>query len=212
MTDSLISKISSLLKNLNPAKAKEKKHIQSLLISRMYPKDPEMYKKAGADLKEYRGKRLTELIREYINDTNSVVRARAIFLLTEQAQDGDQSVISDIIKALRDDEEGIQSIAAETLAKLGIEEAIEPIIQAVADSYLRKDLASETLKKIDPKKAAYFLRKRLRNDAAKRFDWAKMLVNLEDREAVPFLKKYLDQGEFNTYNKNIISTFIEENT
>ncbi len=182
--------------------------MKKALYSRMHPQGPEMYEQAGLTLKEYRGEALTKLVREYMTNSDEVLRSRASSLLVNFIEEGDKSVVPDLIRALRDNNESVQSKAAEGLGKSGAVEAIEPIINAVSIAYLRTYSAAEALKKIDPPIASAILRDKLDSDTVNKYEWATMLVSLQDTSAIPILKKYLNRGEFDAYDKRFIAKFV----
>ena len=169
-----------------------------------------MYQQAEITLKEHRGAELTNLVREYMTSSDEVLRMRASSLLVDFIEEGDKSVVPDLIRALRDNCESVQSTAAEGLGKSGAAEAIEPIINAVSGAYLRTYKAAEALNKIDPQKASAILRDKLHSDAVNKYEWATMLVSLQDTSAIPILKNYLDRGAFDSYDKRFIAKFVED--
>jgi len=184
--------------------------MRKALYSRIHPQRPEIYEQAGLTLKKYRGEELTKLVREYMTNSDGVVRSRASCLLVEFIEEGDKSVVPDLIRALCDNNEFVRSTAAEGLGKSGAVEAIEPIINAVSVAYLRTYTAAEALKKIDPQKASAILRDKLDSDTVYKYEWATMLVSLQDTSAIPLLKKYLDRGEFDAYDKRFIFEFVKD--
>ncbi len=154
--------------------------IERLLESRMHPDSPEIYQQSGISLKEYRGEKLTNLVREYMTHSDEAVRMRASSLLVDFSNEDDKSVVPDLIRALNDDSESVMSIAAEGLGDSGAVEAIEPIINAVSTAYLRTYEAAEALKKIDSQKAAAVLRNKLVSDSVNKYEWSSILVDLKE--------------------------------
>ncbi len=186
--------------------------VEQILKSRMHPDSPEIYRQTGESLKEYRGEELTNLVREYMSDSDETVRMRASSLLSDFSKEGDKSVIPDLIGALKDNAESVQSAAVEGLGHSGAVEAIDPIIDAVSTVYLRSYDAAEALNKIDLQKASEVLRNKLATDSIDKYEWATMLVDLNDISAIPLLKKHLDRGDFDAYNKRSIAQFIENHS